>query len=62
MRFPGYCEEVGKEALPAGVDTVVTYLAMICAKGLVAAAKRACSSIAHFYRKKFLGVPSPRRA
>ena len=33
LKFSGYYEEVGKEALPAGVDTVVTYLAMVCEKG-----------------------------
>ena len=32
LRFLGYCEEVGKAALLAGVDTVVTYLAMVCEK------------------------------
>ena len=59
LRFREYCKGVGKEALPAEVDTVLTFLAMISKKGSVSAAKTACSSIAHFHRKQFPERPSP---
>ena len=62
VRFWEYCEKVGKEALPAEVDTVLTFLAMFSEKGSVAAAKTACSSIAHFHRKKFPENPSPKES
>ena len=48
-----------REALPAGVDTMVTYLAMVSDKGSVASAQMTCSRITHFNRKKFPGSPLP---
>ena len=58
-QFRKYCEEVKREALPAEVDMVVTYMAMVSEKGSVASAQTASSSIAHFHKKKFPGSLSP---
>ena len=50
-----------EEGLPADVNTLVTYLAMVSEKGSVASAQMACSSIPHFHCKKFRGLPCLRR-
>ena len=57
-RFRKYCKGARREALPADVDTVVTYLAIVSENGSMASAQMACSSITPFHRKKFLGEAS----